>query len=114
MLKNVVLPAPLGPMIETIDLLGIVERDVVDRDEAAEDLRDARGASRTPSPALRGTALGAHAAVAHARRTSSRASVGADALGELELAPSLGKQALRAQHHHDHEQEAEDPEVSAA
>ena len=31
MLKNVVLPAPLGPMIETIELLRQRERDVADR-----------------------------------------------------------------------------------
>ena len=40
MLKNVVFPAPLGPMIDTIEPVGIVERDVVDRDEAAELLDD--------------------------------------------------------------------------
>ena len=32
----------------------------------------------------------------------------ADPFGELEFSPPLGNQPLRAQHHHDHEQEAED------
>ncbi len=36
MLKNVVLPAPFGPMSETIEPLGNDEVDVVDRDEPAE------------------------------------------------------------------------------
>ena len=38
-LKNVVLPAPLGPMSDTIDLLRDGEVDVVDRHQAAEALR---------------------------------------------------------------------------
>ena len=43
MLKNVVLPAPLGPMIETMPPSRDGEGDVVDGDEAAEDLRQALG-----------------------------------------------------------------------
>ena len=35
-LKNVVLPAPFGPMIETIEPLRDREVDVVDRRQAAE------------------------------------------------------------------------------
>ena len=45
MLKSVVLPAPLGPIIDTIDALGNVERDVVDRDQAAELLGHVVGAA---------------------------------------------------------------------
>ena len=42
--------------------------------------------------------------------TAERGVARADALGELELASSLGDEALGPQHHHDHQQEAEDPE----
>src|SRR4051795_12852439 len=37
--------------------------------------------------------------------------VGPDALGELELAPAFGEEPLGSQDHHDHEQEAEDPDL---
>ena len=37
-LKNVVLPAPLGPMMLTIAALGDIEVDVADGDQAAEAL----------------------------------------------------------------------------
>ena len=43
MLKNVVLPAPLGPMIETIERGGTVEGDVLDGHQAAERLRHVVG-----------------------------------------------------------------------
>ena len=43
MLKNVVLPAPLGPMIETIERSGTSNDDVVDGDQAAELLGDVVG-----------------------------------------------------------------------
>ena len=46
--------------------------------------------------------------VAHLAAGSLR--LGAHALRELDLPSSLGYQALGSQHHHDHEQEAEDPE----
>ena len=39
MLKNVVLPAPFGPMIDTIERSRHAERHAVDRRQAAEDLR---------------------------------------------------------------------------
>ena len=52
MLKKVVLPAPLGPMIETIDFGAIVNVHVVHGHEAAEDLRDVLSgrAASWPSP----------------------------------------------------------------
>ena len=112
MLKNVVLPAPLGPMIETIDCSRDAERDVVDGHQAAEELRDVASASSTAAGAA-AAALGAGAVLAASltRAPRRRDSSLADALGELDLASSLGQQALGPQHHHDHEQEAEDPEA---
>ena len=63
MLKNVVLPAPFGPIRLTIELSRDREVDVVDRDQAAEALGDAArrrrivasSAARTSSPASSST-----------------------------------------------------------
>ena len=109
MLKNVVLPAPLGPMIETIERRGTSRSHVVDGDEAAEHLGDVLGAQRAA------VAVGAPVLALIAAARSPRAARPPAPMPsvELELAPSLGDQALRAQHHHDHEQEAEDPERRA-
>ena len=52
MLKKVVLPAPFGPMIETIDRVGMSNVDVVDREQTAESLGHGerpRGRARSPS-----------------------------------------------------------------
>ena len=54
----------------------------------------------------------AHVALRGATRRLGELGVLRRDLGrELELAPALGDQALRPQHHHDHQQEAEDPEL---
>ena len=47
-------------------------------------------------------------------RASIDGLVASDALGELDLAPSLGQQALGSQDHHQHQQEAEDAERQLA
>src|SRR4051794_11368831 len=102
MLKNVVLPAPLGPMIETIDLRGIANETslTATRPPKIFDTRSAVRMSPFASAAIRRPS-GLHL---------DELLVRADALLELELAPSLGQEALRSEHHHDHQQEAEDPE----
>ena len=105
MLKNVVLPAPLGPMIDTIEPVGISIETPPTATSPPNSLtrlsaRRIAGATggRRESPGCR------------SRRSCRRLrQLGLpDALGELELASSLGQQPLRAQHHHEHEQEAED------
>ena len=100
-LKNVVLPAPLGPMSETIALLGHGEVDVVDRDEAAEELRDA---GRLEDVVVAVTAVVAHGlltSIDRRRRTRPRAA---------RACVCGGDEALGPQHHHHQQQEAEDAE----
>jgi hypothetical protein len=46
MLKNVVLPAPFGPMMDTIDCCGMKKSDAADGGQAAEPLRHALGAEQ--------------------------------------------------------------------
>ena len=118
MLKNVVLPAPFGPMIETIDRSGIVEVDVVDRRQAAERLGD-RQRLEDGALVLRGRSSGSRVCVSSlmpdlVERLGLLADAGRVAgsdARELELASSLRQEALGPEHHHDHEQEAEDPEA---
>ena len=82
-------------------MLGDVERDVRDRDQAAE---------------LLGHVVGVEgdARVMTARRSvpllDELRVLGRELARQLESSSSLGEQALRAQHHHQHEQEPEDPE----
>ena len=76
MLKNVVLPAPFGPMIETIDRRGTANDTSFDRDEAAETFvtcRAARGGRRRRSRSRRavGAVLARVSTVAPRRRVSS-------------------------------------------
>ena len=51
-LKNVVLPAPFGPMTLTIEPFSSVEVEIVDGDQAAEPLRDAAASRRASACVL--------------------------------------------------------------
>ena len=100
------LAGAVGPDDRDDRALGDLEGDVVDGDEAAEDLRHVRRRGAAPRRRLRrrarARAVGAAGVVSlMAGSTSSDGVVDADALGELELAPSLGDQALGSQDHHD-------------
>ena len=86
-------------MIETIELRGIANVTSLTADQAAEHLRDvlARRAGSTALAGVRGVGGGGSVAVVSCRSRSTSVGVArADALGELELAPALGYQALRA------------------
>ena len=93
MLKNVVLPAPLGPMIETIALSGTAK---VTSSTATRPPKIFVSPSASSTLAVRPVT---------STTSSSSASVSSRAL------PFLRDQALRSQHHHDHQQEAEDAEA---
>ncbi len=58
MLKNVVLPAPLGPMIETIDFSGISIETSLTATQAAEVLGHVFGARGSPARWRRPSAAG--------------------------------------------------------
>ena len=117
MLKNVVLPAPLGPMIETIERSGIANETslTATRPPKIFDTDSVSSSVVAPAPPV---AAGADAGVLMA---GARVDVGlglradrvarADALGQLDRASSLGQQALRAQDHDEQDEEAEDAEV---
>ena len=111
MLKNVVLPAPLGPMIETIERSGtanVTSLTAVRPPNCLVTFAASRTGGRSAARrarASRGGVCGAHAG---ARRVDGL--VVLDALVELLLAPPLGQQALGSQDHHDHQQEPEDRE----
>ncbi len=118
MLKNVVLPAPLGPISETIERSGIV----IDTPPTATRPPNSLTTSSARMTAGRGDGACGSAVVLMERRPRRGAAAGGgtgvDELGvlggdlgrQLEPAPALGEQALGPQHHDDHEQEAEDPE----
>src|SRR4051794_3574122 len=130
MLKNVVLPAPLGPMIETIECCGIENETSFTATRPPNVLETASVASsagRSPSPvgaggAATGTVIARRSLPSAGRRRSSndalswladleRAVARADALGELQRSSSFREQALRPQDHDDEDEEAEDAEV---
>ena len=100
MLKKVVLPAPLGPMIETIERSGIAKV------TSSTATRPPKTFETFAAQQRLAVGRGGHARLSQARLVDRRPT----ALSELELAPALGQEALRAQHHHEHQQEAEDPE----
>ena len=112
MLNSVVLPAPLGPITDTIERSGM--------------------SSETPPTAVRPpnslTTSSARMIAVRRRRARGRALIAAvDAPPELgsassvcsgatvpvssQLSSSLREQALRAQDHHEHQQEAEDADA---
>src|SRR3954453_17912298 len=102
MLKNVVLPAPLGPMIETIPRRGTAKETSSTATRPPKIFETAsawRMSSWAPSPLL----------TAHLERALLR--LERRRVRELELPSSLGQEALGAQDHHQHDEEAEDPEV---
>ena len=104
MLKKVVLPAPLGPMIETIErglTLKETSSTATRPPKALVTCSVASSASAEPLPALMTRASMDLPAAPRARPRRCR---------QLELAPALRQQALGSQHHHQHEQEAEHPE----
>ena len=92
MLKNVVLPAPLGPMIETIERSGTQNVTSLTAIRPPNCLVTSPRVEDRRPPAV-GWRLVTRAV---ARRVLGRSSSPLDALGELELAPSLRQQALRA------------------
>ena len=108
MLKNVVLPAPLGPMIETIERSGSVNV------TSLTAVRPPNCLVMLLASRIAGLASDGAAAVGSASRSCPcrvEGFVGGlGVLGELHLVPPLGQQALRAQDHHHHEQEAVDRE----
>src|SRR5215212_5138126 len=122
MLKNVVFPAPLGPMIDTIERSGITNETSLTATRPPNVLETCSVASSVgalPPPAsVGGACTGVVIARACLRARflppsgdgsiSSRAHLdgvaGADALGELERPSSLGQDALRAQDHHEQDQ----------
>src|SRR5919112_6285045 len=106
MLKNVVLPAPLGPMIETIECSGIENETSLTATSPPNVLETCSVASsdgRLPSSVASGGAatgtLIARDRLVSRRPHLERAVAGADALGELERPSSLREEALRAQDH---------------
>ena len=98
MLKNVVLPAPFGPIRLTIAPLRNREVDVVDGDEAAELL---------PQPWPRRAGRSIH----RARLARRRGTASSTALFELGLAAGARDQPLGPEEHHEHEDQAEDAEL---
>src|SRR6266508_2447021 len=111
MLKNVVLPAPFGPIRLTIERSGIVKSRSLTARRPPNSLRAFSATSRS----------GCFGAIS-ALRSSGRlvgpprlAERGVDrapacALFDLELATALGDQTDRPEEHHQHDDEAVDPE----
>ena len=106
MLKNVVLPAPLGPMIETMDRSRHGEGHVVDGDEAAEDLRDVRGLQQDRACRLRRARGGLSGHVAHAIESPAPMPSSSSS-----LRLRSGNRPCGPQDHHQDDQEPEDAEV---
>ena len=100
MLKNVVFPAPLSPMIDTI--AGNGEAHVLDRHEAAEHLGHVLRDQQRFAVAVARDRLGAclprrsRPGLVHGFTTAELGVAGAHALAQLELPSSLGDETLRA------------------
>ena len=117
-MKNVVLPAPLGPMIETIERSGISNETSLTATSPPKIFETDSVSSSVFAP-LAPDVAGADAGRAHSLAPRVHVGLGrradrvarADALGELHRPSSLGQQPLRAQHHDEQDEEAEDAEV---
>src|SRR5213593_2063418 len=105
MLKNVVLPAPLGPMIETIARRGMAKETSLTATRPPK-IFDTRSATRmspfaacslmpSPRPANEVRASNDEVVAARSCLDLHELLVGPDVLLELHLAPSLGQQDLR-------------------
>src|SRR5215203_2448753 len=103
MLKKVVLPAPFGPISETIERSGIVKSTSLTAMSPPNSLRTSRATSRS---VIRGVPVGVGALerdvvqrrVAHAQL-------------HLAFVPALRDQAGRAEQHHHDDDQAVDPEL---
>src|SRR4051812_40515479 len=107
MLKKVVLPAPLGPMIDTIERSGTLKVTSLTAVRPPNCLvtfcaSSASGPSRPP-----GSSVVSVAAMSHRHRDDGLLALG---FVELGLAPALRDQALWPHDHHDHQQEPVDRE----
>src|SRR5215210_8111078 len=104
MLKNVVLPAPLGPIRLTMDRSGMSKLTALTATRPPKTLVMPRASRRLVPPwtSPSGTGRAAHR-VARARLV----------LAQLLLALAVGDDALRPEQHHQHEDHAEDKEVVA-
>ena len=108
MLKSVVLPAPLGPITETI------ERSGMSIDTPPTAIRPPNLLTTFSTRMIAGaTGVGArrHIATPPALGSLQLEDARVHLAREFDPSSPLGEQALRAQNHHDHQQEAEDPDV---
>src|SRR6185295_4307606 len=103
MLKNVVLPAPFGPMRLTIEPCGIVKSTSLTAVRPPNSLRTSFATRRS---VIGRVPVGVGALKLHVveRRV-------VDALLHLALVPPLGDQAGRTEEHHEHDDQPVDPEV---
>src|SRR3954451_499979 len=95
MLKNVVLPAPFGPISDTIDLRGTV--------------KSTSSLATSPPNSLRSCAVSSSASLTGHLQVVQRLVV--HAFVELRCAPLRWDQALRPEQHRHDEDDAEDPEL---
>src|SRR5437763_10034041 len=114
MLKKVVLPAPFGPMIDTIDLRGMSKLTSSTATSPPKILLTPEAERIAPSPpAGVGSAVGRSRADVASIGLGPRlveGLVAGHALRHLDLAAALREQALRPREHHHDQQEPEDPE----
>ena len=108
MLKKVVLPAPFGPMIDTIERGATAIETSLTATSPPNALLTRAVASIAPS--LDGSTGSARVSARHAHARASNTDSSTRVLGELDLAPSFGQDPLGSEHHHEHEHEAEDAE----
>src|SRR5688572_19691325 len=103
MLKNVVLPAPFGPISETIEPLGILK-------STSFVATSPPNSFRTPSATRRSVIARVPIGVGGLRGDVVRRRVG-DAELVLLLVPALGDQPSRPEEHHQHDDQAVDAEL---
>src|SRR5688572_4924971 len=109
MLKNVVLPAPLGPISETIDPDGIVKSTSFVAMRPPNSLRTLSATSRGGAAATSVIAPAAVRVRPLVRDVVHRRVVHPEL--HLLLVPSLGDQPARPEEHHQHDDQAVDAEL---
>src|SRR5918994_4450104 len=103
MLKKVVLPAPFGPISETIEFCGIIKSTSFVATRPPNSFRTSSAIRRS---VIFSIAIGHRALRGHVveRRV-------ADAELQLPAVPALGNQALGSEQHHHHDDQAVDAEL---